>query len=562
MYTLRKEAFEGVLRFLQSEGYDTSGLLTPEDLASLPEEAVAQAIARVLGLEYVDPLAHPPDPQAVAMAPRHLLRQGQALPHAFLPHRGGAVRVLVADPGNHKLLNAIRTNLQRAVVLAVSPPKLLRQAALRALALLDRNEEEPSLSPPEEPPPAPQEAAGGSLLLLRYLDLALAQEASDLHIEWLPEGKGGRVRLRVNGRLFIPRGEEPLSREEMVSLLNAVKVQAGLDLAQRLLPQDGRILYRSGSEAREFRVSIVPTVYGEEAVLRVMPRAGQAPRLEGLGLSSEALEGLRKVASLPYGMVLISGPTGSGKTTTLFALIGEILSSRSPKVLSVEDPVEYRLPGVSQVQVNPQVGLTFARALRAFLRQDPDVIVVGEIRDAETAKIAVEAAMTGHLVLGTVHTNTAPQVPLRLEEMGVERFKVADALRASLAQRLVPKLCPHCRVENPVETRILRERFRFTGKAYSRNPEGCPRCYHTGYVGRLPVFELFTVDDVLREMILKGATSQTLAQEARRRTGYTPMLEDGLKKVAAGLISLPDLLAATGEEEAHSPLGEGKEEEA
>lgn len=547
----RSSPIERIKHLLRARGYHISDTNSLEELrAEVGPRVLAEVLAEALGLPFVDPEATPPDPQVAHLLPTALLLSGEVLPYRYNA-KTGSVIILVADPTNTPLVNHIRTTLRRPVDVAIAPADKLRSAALKVA------EQRTNLVAEDIAPQTPGgrkeegqdqilsdvELSGAAALVNRLIDTAISQGATDIHFEWVRKQEA-RVRVRVDGKLF---ELEKIPPERMPGVINVIKVKSALDISQRLIPQDGSFLFTSmdGKIRNEIRVSIVPTVLGEEAVLRILPKEGHVPRLEDLGFSLKIQERLKQVASLANGLFLVTGPTGSGKTTTLFSLIREIMEVRNPKILSVEDPVEYKLSGVSQVEVNNSVGLSFARALRAFLRQDPDVILVGEMRDQESAKIAVEAAMTGHLVLGTLHTNSAVQAALRLEEMGVERFKVADALRGVLAQRLVPRLCPHCRVEDPETEEILRYQYGYGNdiKVYTKGP-GCPSCNFRGYKGRIAIHELVWVDREVRSKLIRGANSDELT-EILRKKNFRTLFEDGLEKVVQGTISLPDLIYAT-----------------
>jgi general secretion pathway protein E len=363
--------------------------------------------------------------------------------------------------------------------------------------------------------------------IIRMLNALLTQAAkdgaSDIHIE--PYERSSSVRFRVDGTL---REVVQPNKALHAALISRLKIMAELDIAEKRLPQDGRISLRIGGRAVDVRVSTLPAAHGERAVLRLLDKTESKFTLEGLGMSGEVMRRFVHLIEQPHGIVLVTGPTGSGKTTTLYASLSR-LPTATTNILTVEDPVEYELPGIGQTQVNPKIDLTFAKALRAFLRQDPDVIMIGEIRDVETAQIAIQASLTGHLVLATVHTNDAPSSVTRLIDMGVEPYLLSSSLLGVLAQRLVRKLCMHCRRRDD---------------AGRWHPVGCERCAQTGYKGRTGVYELMTVDDKLRSLIHnRAAESQVfVAAEAQ---GMRPMREDGQRLVDEGITSLEEVLRVT-----------------
>jgi general secretion pathway protein E len=312
------------------------------------------------------------------------------------------------------------------------------------------------------------------------------------------------------------------------ALISRLKIMAELDIAEKRLPQDGRISLRIGGRAIDVRVSTLPSSHGERAVLRLLDKTESKFTLEGLGMSGDVLSAYNRLIQQPHGIVLVTGPTGSGKTTTLYASLGRI-DTATTNVLTVEDPVEYELPGIGQTQVNPKIDLTFAKALRAILRQDPDVIMIGEIRDHETAQIAIQASLTGHLVLATVHTNDAPSSVTRLIDMGVEPFLLSSSLLGVLAQRLVRRLCLACRKP---------------GDDGHWHPVGCPACSHTGYKGRTGVYELMSVDDTVRALIHNRGDEQALIAAARA-AGLRSMREDGERLVHDGITSAAEVVRVT-----------------
>ncbi len=349
--------------------------------------------------------------------------------------------------------------------------------------------------------------------------------ASDIHIE--PFETHSVVRYRVDGTL---RDIVNPRRALHNALVSRIKIMASLDIAEKRLPQDGRIALRVGGRPIDVRVSTLPTGHGERAVLRLLDKEAGRLQLEKLGMAPDVLRGLDSLIRLPHGIVLVTGPTGSGKTTTLYAALSR-LDATTTNILTVEDPIEYDLPGIGQTQVNARIDLTFASALRAILRQDPDVIMIGEIRDLETAQIAVQASLTGHLVLATLHTNDAVSAVTRLADMGVEPFLLASTLQGVLAQRLVRRLCPHCKQDNEDGTA-------------SWNPKGCASCSHTGYSGRTGVHELFAVDDTLRGMIHNGEGEQALRREALSH-GMRTLRQDGDRWISSGVTSLEEITRVT-----------------
>ena len=363
--------------------------------------------------------------------------------------------------------------------------------------------------------------------IIRMLNALLTQAAkdgaSDIHIE--PYERSSSVRFRVDGTL---REVVQPNKALHAAMISRLKIMAELDIAEKRLPQDGRISLRIGGRAIDVRVSTLPSSHGERAVLRLLDKTESRFTLEGLGMDGEVLSSFARLIQQPHGIVLVTGPTGSGKTTTLYASLGRV-DTATTNVLTVEDPVEYELAGIGQTQVNPKIDLTFAKALRAILRQDPDVIMIGEIRDYETASIAIQASLTGHLVLATVHTNDAPSSVTRLIDMGVEPFLLSSSLLGVLAQRLVRKLCPHCKRQ---------------GDDGHWHPVGCDKCSVTGYKGRTGVYELMSVDATVQTLVHNRAPEQDLVAAARA-AGLRSMREDGDRLVRAGVTSLEEVIRVT-----------------
>ncbi len=351
-------------------------------------------------------------------------------------------------------------------------------------------------------------------LLNALLTQAAKEGASDIHIE--PYEKYSCVRFRIDGGL---REVVQTHRALHAALISRLKIMADLDIAEKRLPQDGRISLRLGQKAIDVRVSTLPGAHGERAVLRLLDKSETRLNLSSVGMTGENLTRLSKLIEQPHGIVLVTGPTGSGKTTTLYAALQQ-LDASTRNILTVEDPIEYELSGVGQTQVNAKIDLTFAKALRAILRQDPDVIMIGEIRDFETAQIAIQASLTGHLVLATLHTNDAPSAITRLMDMGVEPFLLSSSLLGVLAQRLVRKLCTHC------------------------HGAGCEHCHQTGYQGRTGIFELLSTDTSLRELIHNKASEADI-RESAQQAGMQLMRDDGMRLVQEGITSLEELIRVT-----------------
>ncbi len=478
------------------------------------------------------------DPHLATLLPLPFARRYRLLPFR---RRGEAVEVLTADPYALEALDDCRRLLGQPVVpvpveegvLLPLIERLYEKASERAAEVVE-DLEAVSL---EDLPTEPQDLLDGTSeapvirLVNALLAEAVARGASDIHIE--PYERRLLVRFRVDGVLHTvlepPRAAAP-------SLIARIKVMASLDIAERRRPQDGRLKVRVGGREVDIRLSVLPTAYGERLVMRLLRREGLLG-LEALGLEACDRSRLERLIRLPHGMLLVTGPTGSGKTTTLYAALSAIASDAC-NILTIEDPIEYELPGVGQMQVNPKTGLTFAAGLRAILRQDPDVIMVGEIRDLEAARIAVQAALTGHLVFSTLHTNDAPSACTRLADIGVEPFLLASALKGVVAQRLVRVLCPRCRIPytpSPEERAALGIEAQVLYR-----PQGCEGCLGTGYRGRTGLYEVLEVDEEAARLIRTRAPEAAL----RQRVG-TGLREAGLRKAALGITSVEEVLRVT-----------------
>jgi general secretion pathway protein E len=375
---------------------------------------------------------------------------------------------------------------------------------------------------------------------------AIEMRASDIHFE--PYEEEFRVRYRVDGVLH---DVESPPRRLQAAIVSRVKIMAKLNIAERRLPQDGRIMLRVKGKEIDFRVSTVPTIYGESVVLRILDKSSIVLDIEKLGFPEDTLESFKKLIQNPHGIILVTGPTGSGKTTTLYCVL-EKINSPEKKIITVEDPVEYQLRGINQIQVKPSIGLTFGNSLRSIVRQDPDVILIGEIRDAETAEIAIHSALTGHLVLSTLHTNDAPSAITRLINMGMEDYLLSSTIIGILAQRLVRVACPYCRepyLPDPVIKKEMRVGDENLTDFRIIDVKGCENCSHTGYWGRSGIFEFLKITDDIQKLIL-GKKDSNIIKEAARKHGMRILREDGWLKVKQGITTISEVLRVTQVEEA------------
>src|SRR5580693_2037314 len=474
---------------------------------------------------------------------RRFLRESMVFPFRS---KGGAVRLAVADPMDTAAIRAAEIVFGETIELAIASFEDIT-TILERLDGGDPAEAEASERPhSDDDIDSLRDLASGAPVVRAFNDLierAFELRASDIHIE--PFRSGLTVRMRVDGMLRAmpaPPGVMPQA------LVSRIKILAGLNIAERRLPQDGAARLRLGRSEIDVRVATMPTQHGESAAVRLLPRDRGLLELSKLGLSSRDESTLRHLLALPHGMIVITGPTGSGKTTTLATMLS-ILNETTRKILTIEDPVEYEIPGINQSQVKPSIGLTFATALRAFVRQDPDVIMVGEIRDAETANIAIHAALTGHLVLTTLHTETAAAAVPRLLDLGVEGFLLKSTLRAVIAQRLVRLLCDRCKTHRKLAADDLAEdpRYAMLGLRVGNSvhePNGCDHCSGTGYRGRTGVFELLELTDEVRPLV--GAEADAaLIDGAAIRAGMTTMLDDAIEKCRTGMSAAPEILRVT-----------------
>jgi type IV pilus assembly protein PilB len=519
----------------------TQGLI--DEGATTPE-----GVARMLGarhhLPFVDLVSNGVAADAAQLIPLQTLERAVALPYAL---EEDVLKVAMADPGNLHAIDELRLATRHTLELAVASrddivvelKRLSRAAEAVGTALLvDEGDQAADDLDVED-----GVSDGPLVRLVNALIFQAAEEnASDVHFE--PQEDALVIRFRVDGVL---REVQRVPKRMAPGVTTRLKVLAKLDIAERRKPQDGRITLSKSAVGRllDIRVASLPTVEGEKVVMRLLDKSRRPPTMVELGLAEAMRAQLEQVVHLPTGALLVTGPTGSGKSTTLYGCLAQI-NRPEINIITVEDPVEYRLAGVNQVQINVRAGLTFASALRSILRADPDVVMVGEIRDAETAKISIEAALTGHLVLSTLHTNDAPSTITRLGEMGVEPFLTGSAVSAVLAQRLARKLCSHCcEAYHPTPAELLEARMSpsnggaMDGTVFYRK-KGCPRCNHTGYRGRIGIFQFLRMSEEIAALAVRHASRDEIARAAMAK-GMRTMWDDGLEKVTSGLTSIEEL---------------------
>jgi type IV pilus assembly protein PilB len=516
------------------------------------------ALAEYLGMAPISLARFTPDSQLLENIPRDLMTKHLLLP---LTQTGKTLTVAFGDPFDIMAIEELRAITGMEITPLVAGEKEIQDLLARLLVDKDSGldmEDIMKSADGGDVEVGPQEkedinleemlqsAEGAPVIRMVNLVLveALRLRASDIHLE--PQEKQFRLRYRIDGNLVEKPGP-PKSYQNAV--ISRVKIMADLNIAERRVPQDGRFKIRALGKEVDIRVSVLPTVHGEKVVMRTLDKSTLAPNLSALGLDEAAYNAMAYAIAQPHGIILVTGPTGSGKTTTLYSCLQE-LNKVDVNIVTCEDPVEYQLVGINQVQVKPDVGLTFAAALRSILRQDPDIVLVGEIRDSETAEIAVKAALTGHLVLSTLHTNDAAGAITRLIDMGIEPFLLASSIILAQAQRLYRKLCAACKKEDALPLEVLKANRidpEFFAGAHIYKAVGCPKCNHTGYKGRGAIMEVLPVDDEIREFVLRNASSSEIRDRARAK-GMIVLKEVGLMKVREGITSLEAALEITGGE--------------
>ena len=511
------------------------------DMGYATQGAILSVMAKQIGIEYIDFAERRPQPDAIALVAREMATRYTLMP---VEATDGVLLVAMADPQNVLALDDLRILTGHDIKPAISTKDDIVAAIEEFYNVAEHRDEDSfagtdEISGDELDDLTGVESEAPAVKLVNYIvQKAVADRASDIHIE--PQESDLRVRFRVDGVLH--EAMPPAPKSIQTSIISRFKIMADMDISESRKPQDGHCAITVGGHKLDFRVSTLPTVYGERVVLRILRKDSILLRLSDLGFLPQSLERFEGSFTKPYGAILVTGPTGSGKSTSLYAAIN-VLNDPARHIITAEDPVEYRLPGVNQCQVNQRAGLTFARALRSFLRCSPDVILVGEIRDEETAKIAIESALTGHLVLSTLHTNDAAGAITRLIEMGVEPFLVSSAVDCVLGQRLARRLCPDCKQEWTPRPEVLID----AGYPADKLPEvvyravGCRKCGGTGYRGRLGVHEVLLMSEEISKLCVEEAPAENIRQVAIEQ-GMLTLRLDGLEKVRLGQTSIEEVV--------------------
>ncbi len=536
---------EDLKRVLSEQKYSKKRLgeiLVSKQLLS--ERQLAEVLSRQLRVPLISLARYRPMGEALRLVPENVARRLELVPLAILDNN--RLMIAMADPLNVLAIDEVRilTGMDVEVGIATSTEifrdldKFYQVQGSLDDAMVEVVESSGStMDLDREGKGASADDAPVVKLVNSIMEQAVRESASDIHIE--PFEKVTRVRYRVDGSLF---DAIDFTRKLHPAVSSRIKIMANIDISEKRRPQDGRILIKTLNKNIDLRVSTLPTIYGEKVVLRLLDQSNAMVGLEKLGLEQPDRELVERIIGTPYGIVLVTGPTGSGKTTSLYSVL-ERLSKPEVNIITVEDPVEYTMTGINQIQVNEKAGLTFSEALRSILRQDPDKIMVGEIRDLETAQLAVRAALTGHLVLSTLHTNDAPSATVRMVEMGIAPFLVSSSLIAVIAQRLVRKLCEHCKQEYILPDSIA-EDVGLPKGTVAFKPVGCEICRGTGYKGRSGIYEIMKVDEDIENLILEGAAGHRIQQEAIRK-GMRTLRDSGLVKVTDGVTSLEEVLQVT-----------------
>ena len=515
------------------------------DMGAINDVQFAQILGEQWGYEYVDLINYSVDKEVL-----RYVDPDKARYYAFflVKKAEGKFYVAIADPTNIETLDYLRLALGNNLVILVATKPAIKQSIEKYYEMettLKRAEEEANISPnlievKEDVDLARLREMGEEAPVIRivnnFISQAIVEDASDIHVE--PMENSLRIRYRVDGILH---EKQALPKTIQPGIVTRLKIIANMDIAERRVPQDGRLSLKFEGRPIDFRVSSIPSIFGEKVVLRILDRTVSVKPLDQLGFSEYNLKRFENIISQPYGMILISGPTGSGKTTTLYSCLDR-LNSPTKNIITIEDPVEYQLKGINQMQVNEKAGLTFANALRSILRQDPNIILIGEIRDEETARVAIESALTGHLVFSTIHTNDSSSIATRLIDMNIEPFLVASSLLGATAQRLIRKVCNNCKIAyNPSRDVLENLGFQIDESVTFYKGEGCDKCIHTGYRGRMAISEILPITPDIQKLVLSRASSKEISAQAKKE-GMKTLLDDAMTKAAEGLTTLEEVV--------------------
>lgn len=519
--------------------------------SGIKKEAILGAKAKILNVPWVDVNAIPHNPQVLPLVPESIARKYMVVPFD-LNQQEDTIKMAMENPLNLEVIEFLEKKTGKKVL----PVLAIKDDIKRVVDVFYSQGMSPDVSAAlkemePEPKTITDQTIGDTIkeapiakIVSTMLEFAVKARASDIHIEPL-EAKT-RVRYRIDG---IMQEKLTLPKELHDALISRIKIISGLKIDEKRIPQDGRFNFKTGYEEMDLRISSLPTVHGEKIVMRLLKKTGGIPILFELGLRGPQLKILEEAILKPYGIILVTGPTGSGKSTTLYSILSK-LNNMTVNIVTIEDPVEYQLDGVNQVQINPQAGLTFATALRSFLRQDPNIILVGEIRDQETTQLAIQAALTGHLMFSTLHTNDAATAIPRLIDLGGEPFLIASVLNAVAAQRICRKICPTCKTKYPPSAELLRNIKEVLGDLYHPalgnnlqlyKGKGCVECNNTGYYGRIGIFEVIKISDTINKMIIQHTTAKEI-EKAARKEGAIMIKQDGYLKALDGITTIEEVL--------------------
>jgi type IV pilus assembly protein PilB len=520
------------------------------DFTNIKREEIIKAIAQVFDISYISLENVPNDPQATTLISESIAKRFQIVPYKFDQEKN-ILYIASFDPFNTFISDFLEKKTGKRIIFVLADPIQIKKTIeiIYGQGLTPEVKEALKEYQPKKETILEEtkvKEAPIAKIVATIVEFAIRGRASDIHIE--PQENAVRVRYRIDGILH-----EKLVLPKIIQdgVISRIKILSGMKIDEKRIPQDGRFSYQLNDEEVDLRVSTLPTVYGEKVVMRLLKKTGGIPQLHELGLRGTQLKDLEEAISKPYGIILVTGPTGSGKTTTLYSVLSR-LNTPKVNIMTLEDPVEYQIPGINQVQINPQAGLTFASGLRAFLRQDPNIILVGEIRDKETTQLAIQAALTGHLVFSTLHTNDSATAIPRLIDLGAEPFLIASVLNAVVAQRICRRICQFCKKEYEPDETLKKNIFDVLGDLIPRpykdgekiiltKGEGCKECNNTGYLGRIAIFEVLKVSINIIKLILKQESAKEIESQAKKE-GLITMKQDGYLKVLDGITTIEEVL--------------------